>query len=63
MILVTFLLCYLSQTWMFNKLTYGEQGLFVEQMLILSSSFRCDQTHNKHYNGLGHTLLSYLSMT
>jgi hypothetical protein len=39
------------------------RGRFVEQMLMLSSSFRCDQIHNCHWYDLGHTLLCYLSRT
>jgi hypothetical protein len=30
---------------------------------MLSSSFRCDQIHNRHRYHLGHTLLCYLSRT
>ncbi len=37
-------LCNLSQTWIFNKLTLSQ---FVEQMLRLSSNFKCDQIHHR----------------
>jgi hypothetical protein len=44
------LLCYLSRTWMFNKPTSAFSwmlcGRFVEQKLMLSSTFRRDQIHN-----------------
>ncbi len=33
------------------------RGLFVEQMLMLSSSFRCDQIYKLWINDFGHTLL------
>jgi len=39
------------------------RGRFVEQKLMLSSNFRCDQIHNCHWYDLGHTLLWYLSQT
>ena len=38
-------------------------GRFVEQKLVLSSSFRCDQSHICHCYDLGHTLLCYFSQT
>ncbi len=46
------LLCYLSQTWMFNKLYR-----FDEQKLLLISNFRCDNMHKIHYNEFGHTVV------
>jgi hypothetical protein len=57
------LLCYLSQTWMFNELTSELSGRFVEQKLMLSSGFRCYQNHNCHRYDFGHTLFCYLSQT
>ncbi len=39
------------------------RGWFVEQRSHLGSSFRCDQILNKLCYELGHTLLSYLSLT
>jgi len=39
------------------------RGRFVEQKLMLSSSFRCYQIHNCHRSDIGHTLLCYLSRT
>ncbi len=47
-----------SQTWPFVQ----QMGIlitrewFIEQKLMLSSNFRCDQIHNCHWNDLGHTL-------
>jgi len=38
-------------------------GHFVEQKLMLSSSFRCWQIRNCHRNNLSHALLCYLSQT
>ncbi len=38
-------------------------GRFVEQKLMLSSNFRCDQIFNNHCYVFGHTLLCYLSPT
>jgi len=37
------------------------EGRFVEQMLLLSLSFRCDQIYKCERNDFGHTLLCYLS--
>jgi hypothetical protein len=39
------------------------RGQFVEQMLMLSSSFRCDQIYKYNIYDFGHTLLCYLSWT
>jgi hypothetical protein len=39
------------------------RGQFVEQNLMLSSSFRRDQIYNGHRYYFGHTLLCYLSWT
>ena len=39
------------------------RGRFVEQKLMVSSSFRCYQIHNCHRLDFGHTLLCYLSRT
>ncbi len=38
-------------------------GRFIEQMLMLSSSFKCDQIKKYEWYDFGHTLLSYLSQT
>jgi hypothetical protein len=39
------------------------RGQFVEQNLMLSSNFRCDQIHNGHCHGFSLTLLCYLRRT
>ncbi len=38
-------------------------GGFVEQKLVLSCYFRCDQIYNSQIYEFGHTLLCYLSLT
>jgi hypothetical protein len=38
-------------------------GRFVEQKLMLSSNFRCDQIYKNERYDFGHTLLCYLSPT
>jgi hypothetical protein len=38
-------------------------GRFVEQKLMLSSNFRCDQIYRNERCDFGHTLLCYLSLT
>ncbi len=38
-------------------------GQFVEQMLLLSLNFRCDQIYKYRLHDFGHTLLCYLSQT
>ncbi len=38
-------------------------GQFVEQTLMLSSNFRCDQIFKYKMHDFGHTLLCYLSQT
>ncbi len=38
------------------------RGRFVEQKLMLSSNFRCDQIHKNKRYGFGHTLLCYLNV-
>jgi hypothetical protein len=43
-----------------KRITYGQ---FVEQKLMLSSSFMCDQNDNFERHYFGHTLLFYLSQT
>ncbi len=46
--------------------TVKQAGLriwFVEQMLMLSSSLRCDQIYVHQRYDFGHTLLYYLSLT
>ncbi len=53
---------------MFNNPTSEEKieevrGWVVEQMLMLSSCFKCDQIYKYRRNGFGHTLLCYLSPT
>jgi hypothetical protein len=48
---------------MFNKRTSELRGQFVEQKLMLSSNFRCDQIYKYQRYDLGHTLLCYLSQT
>ncbi len=35
----------------------SSRGRFVEQKLMLSSNFRCDQIHNCHCYDFGHTLV------
>jgi hypothetical protein len=46
---------------LFNKLASGLRGAFVEQKLMLSSSFRCDLICNCYRYDFGHNLLCYLS--
>jgi hypothetical protein len=41
----------------------SSKGQFVDQMLMLSCSFRCDQISDSHCYEFGHTLLRYLSLT
>ncbi len=41
----------------------GTWSRFVEQKLVLSSSFRCDRIHNCYRYDFGHTFLCYLSQT
>jgi hypothetical protein len=36
---------------------------FAKQKLELSSSYRCDQIHDRHIHDFGDTLLCYLSQT
>ncbi len=55
------LLCYSSQTWLFNK-PIPEAGL-LNKGLMLSSCFRCDQIYKYDIYDFGHTLLCYLSRT
>ncbi len=55
------LLCYLSQTWMFNEQA-SEVGL-LNKRLMLCSSFRCDQIYKYGIYHFGHTLLFNLSRT
>ncbi len=45
-------LCYLSQTWMFNKL-----NRFDEQKLMLISNFLCEKSYNIHSYDFGHTIV------
>jgi hypothetical protein len=46
-----------------HKKGFVIRGRFVEQNLMLSSSFKCYQIHNHHRYYFGHTLLCYLSHT
>ena len=55
------LLCYLSQTLMFNELA-SEAGL-LNKRLMLSSSFMGDQIYKYNIYDFGRTLLCYLSQT
>ncbi len=51
---------------LFNKRAFSIKhytGQFVEQTLVLSCCFRCDQIHSSDIYESGHTLLSYLSRT
>ncbi len=41
----------------------GICGRFVEQKLMLSSNFKCDQIDKNDRNHFGRTLLYYLSLT
>ncbi len=52
-----------KQELLFNKLASGLRGQFVEQKLMLSSSFRRDQIYKDERYNFGHTLLCYLSRT
>ncbi len=52
-----------KQELLFNKLASGLRGQFVEQKLMLSSSFRRDQIYKDERYDFGHTLLCYLSRT
>jgi hypothetical protein len=54
----------LSYHFIFNfHCSFGSWGRFVEQKLMLNSSFRCDQIHDCQRYDFGHTLLCYLSLT
>ncbi len=52
-----------KQELLFNKLASGLRGQFVEQKLMLSSSFRRDQIYKYERYDFGHTVLCYLSQT
>jgi hypothetical protein len=39
------------------KISFSNRGRFVEQKLLLSCSFRCDQIHNNNIYEFCHTLL------
>jgi hypothetical protein len=56
------LLCYLSQTCLDVQQT-RHRGQFVEQKLMLISTFSCEQTYKYQRHDFGHTLLCYLSQT
>ncbi len=52
--------------WDINKhvfVTFTEWSRFVEQTLVLSCCFRCDQIHCNHCYEFGHTQFCYLSRT
>ncbi len=46
-----------------HKIFVIYKSRFVEQRLMLRSSFRCDQIYKNTRDNFGHTLLCYLSPT